>query len=39
LQTYLRLTASLTLNESQRDEQGQIWEHVKVLRKRVASLN
>jgi regulator of sirC expression with transglutaminase-like and TPR domain len=39
LETYLRLTASRELNESERDEQTKIWEHVKTLRKRVASLN
>jgi regulator of sirC expression with transglutaminase-like and TPR domain len=39
LQTYLRLTASHQLSEDERKEQAEIWEHVKALRKRVASLN
>jgi regulator of sirC expression with transglutaminase-like and TPR domain len=39
LQTYLRLTSSGELNETQREEHAKIWEHVKLLRKRVASLN
>jgi regulator of sirC expression with transglutaminase-like and TPR domain len=39
LQTYLQLTSSGELNDSQREEHAKIWEHVKTLRKRVASLN
>ena len=39
LQAYLQLTSSATLGEEERQEQEQIWEHVKALRKRVASLN
>jgi regulator of sirC expression with transglutaminase-like and TPR domain len=39
LQAYLKLTASHDLNDSDREEHAQIWEHVKTLRKRVASLN
>jgi regulator of sirC expression with transglutaminase-like and TPR domain len=39
LQTYLQLTSSGELNDSQREEHATIWEHVKTLRKRVASLN
>jgi regulator of sirC expression with transglutaminase-like and TPR domain len=39
LQTYLQLTSSGEVNESQREEHEKIWEHVKTLRKRVASLN
>jgi regulator of sirC expression with transglutaminase-like and TPR domain len=39
LQSYLQLSASPTLDESDREEHAQIWEHVKTLRKRVASLN
>lgn len=39
LQAYLRLSAKGTLDEEERAEQQQIWEHVKTLRKRVASLN
>jgi regulator of sirC expression with transglutaminase-like and TPR domain len=39
LETYLRITAARDVSESEREEQGRIWEHVKMLRKRVASLN
>ena len=39
LQTYLQLSSSNPLDEEERAEQAQIWEHVKTLRKRVASLN
>jgi regulator of sirC expression with transglutaminase-like and TPR domain len=39
LQNYLRLSATGTVDEEQRSEQEQIWEHVKTLRRRVASLN
>src|SRR5262245_7069449 len=39
LQAYLRLASSATLSDEERKEQAQIWEHVKTLRKRVASLN
>ena len=39
LQTYLHLTSSAKLDEKEREEREQIWEHVKTLRKRVASLN
>ena len=39
LQKYLQLSASTTLDEEEREEQAQIWEHVKTLRRRVASLN
>ncbi len=39
LQRYLQLTASRRLNEDERSEHTTIWEHVKTLRKRVASLN
>jgi regulator of sirC expression with transglutaminase-like and TPR domain len=39
LQAYLRLSAKGVLDEDERAEQQQIWEHVKTLRKRVASLN
>lgn len=39
LQTYLRLSASARLDEDEREEHEQIWEHVKTLRRRVASLN
>ena len=39
LQAYLRLASSADVTEPERKEQAQIWEHVKALRKRVASLN
>src|SRR5436190_10933406 len=39
LQQYLRLASKADLDESDRNEQAQIWEHVKTLRRRVASLN
>jgi hypothetical protein len=39
LQTYLQLSAKADLEECDREEHAQIWEHVKMLRRRVASLN
>lgn len=39
LQAYLQLASSATQDEEERQEHEQIWEHVKTLRKRVASLN
>ena len=40
LQRYLQLASTAgTLDEDEREEQAQIWEHVKTLRRRVASLN
>lgn len=39
LQRYLSLSANADLDAEERDEQAQIWEHVKSLRRRVASLN
>ena len=39
LQAYLQQVASGTIDEEERKEQAQIWEHVKTLRRRVASLN
>ena len=39
LQRYLQLAAKDTVEGAERDEQAQIWEHVKTLRRRVASLN
>jgi len=39
LQQYLQLSSKTELDEEERDEQAQIWEHVKTLRRRVASLN
>ena len=39
LQTYLKLSSLRELDKESREEQEQIWEHVKTLRRRVASLN
>ena len=39
LQAYLQLGSKGRLNDEEREEQAQIWEHVKSLRRRVASLN
>jgi regulator of sirC expression with transglutaminase-like and TPR domain len=39
LEAYLRISGSTMLGEEEREEHGQIWEHVKTLRRRVASLN
>jgi regulator of sirC expression with transglutaminase-like and TPR domain len=39
LQAYLQLSATANLDEEGRQDQAQIWEHVKSLRRRVASLN
>jgi regulator of sirC expression with transglutaminase-like and TPR domain len=39
LQKYLQLAATSGGDETERKEQAQIWEHVKSLRRRVASLN
>jgi regulator of sirC expression with transglutaminase-like and TPR domain len=39
LQTYLQLASRADLDEDDRKEQAQIWEQVKSLRRRVASLN
>lgn len=39
LQAYLRLSARSELGEEEREEQSQIWEHIKALRRRMASLN
>jgi regulator of sirC expression with transglutaminase-like and TPR domain len=39
LQAYLRLTRSVELDENDRAEHAQIWEHVKTLHRRVASFN
>ena len=39
LQTYLKLAGMGKLDKETRDEHKQIWEHVKTLRRRVASLN
>jgi regulator of sirC expression with transglutaminase-like and TPR domain len=39
LQRYLQLSSAARLDEEERTEHERIWEHVKALRKRVASLN
>jgi regulator of sirC expression with transglutaminase-like and TPR domain len=39
LQQYLQLAPKTTLDEDEREEHAQIWEHVKTLRRHVASLN
>lgn len=39
LQRYLQLAPKGDLDGDERDEQAQIWEHVKSLKRRVASLN
>ena len=39
LQAYLELSSGSNADEEDREEQAQIWEHVKELRKRMASLN
>ena len=39
LQAYLHLSSKANLDEETREEHEQIWEHIKTLRRRVASLN
>ena len=39
LQAYLHLSSLSAADETDRDEHDQIWEHVKTLRRRVASFN
>ena len=39
LQTYLKLVSMGEMDKDQKEEHQQIWEHVKTLRRRVASLN
>jgi regulator of sirC expression with transglutaminase-like and TPR domain len=39
LQTYLKLSSLGEVDRDAREEHQQIWEHVKTLRRRVASLN
>lgn len=39
LQAYLQLSSTATLDAEEREAHEQIWEHVKTLRRRVASLN
>jgi regulator of sirC expression with transglutaminase-like and TPR domain len=39
LQQYLHFTSGATVDEESRSDHEQLWEHVKTLRRRVASLN
>ena len=39
LQSYLKLASMSEMDDEAREEHEQIWEHVKTLRRRVASLN
>jgi regulator of sirC expression with transglutaminase-like and TPR domain len=39
LQTYLKIASMGEIDEKAREEHQQLWEHVKTLRRRVASLN
>jgi len=39
LEAYLRYPAPLPMDEDERQENEQIWEHVKTLRRRLAMLN
>ena len=39
LQTYLKLSSMSEMDKEAKEEHEQIWEHVKTLRRRVASLN
>lgn len=39
LQDWLKLSSHIPSSDDERDEQAQIWEHVKTLRRRIASLN
>jgi len=39
LQSYLQMSRGAELDEEERDEQARIWEHVKALKRRVASFN
>jgi regulator of sirC expression with transglutaminase-like and TPR domain len=39
LQQYLRYSAGSAVDEEGRSDHEQLWEHVKTLRRRVASLN
>lgn len=39
LQAYLQLSPSAPLDDEEREEHDEIWEHVKTLRRRVATLN
>ena len=39
LQNYLHLSKGAEFDDDKRDEHARVWEHVKALRRRVASLN
>ena len=39
LQTYLKLTSMGEMDKETRQEHQQIWEHVKTVRRRIASMN
>jgi regulator of sirC expression with transglutaminase-like and TPR domain len=39
LQSYLRLSARGEIDSEQRDEHAEIWEHIKSIRRQVASMN
>lgn len=39
LESYLQLSKGVEMDEEEREEQARIWEHVKILRRRVASFN
>jgi len=39
LEQYLQLSKGAELDDEERDEQARIWDHVKSLRRRVASFN
>jgi regulator of sirC expression with transglutaminase-like and TPR domain len=39
LQSYLRLSSQGRIDQDERDDQMQVWEHIKTIRRRVASLN
>jgi regulator of sirC expression with transglutaminase-like and TPR domain len=39
LQSYVRLSSGPGLDEDEKEEHEQLWEHIKTLRRRVASLN
>jgi regulator of sirC expression with transglutaminase-like and TPR domain len=39
LQSYLQLSRGVSLDDDEREEHERIWEHVKTLKRRVASFN
>jgi regulator of sirC expression with transglutaminase-like and TPR domain len=39
LQSYLQVSSRQQVGEEERDEQARIWEHIKTIRRRVASFN